>query len=58
MNIAEHDIQAPLQGVSLTLGALDAISDDFLGLLTLEFALFNLRGLDALLRVIRVKLTE
>ena len=58
MNIAEHDIQAPLEGVCLTLGALDAISDDLLGPLTLGIALFNLRGLDALLRVVRVKLTE
>jgi hypothetical protein len=58
VNVAEHDIQAALDWVCLTLGALDAISDDLLGLLPWGRALVNLRGLDALLRAGQVELTE
>jgi hypothetical protein len=33
VNVAEHDIQAALDGISLALGALDAIFYNMLGLL-------------------------
>jgi hypothetical protein len=58
VNIAEHEIQAALDRVSLTLGALDAIFDNMLGILPWGRALVSLRGLDALLRVVWVVLTE
>jgi hypothetical protein len=54
MNVAEHDIQAALDGVCLTFGAFDAISYDLLGLLPWGRTLINLRGLDALLRAAQV----
>ena len=58
MNVGEHDIQATLYGVSLALGALDAIFYNMLGLLPWGSALVNLRGLNALFRAVRVVLTE
>jgi len=58
VNVAEHDIQTALDGVHLTLGALDAISNDMQRLLPWGRALVNLRGLNALLRVAQVELTE
>ena len=58
MNVGEHDIQATLDGVSLALGALDAIFYNMLGLLPWGRALVDLRGLDALLRAVHVVLTE
>ena len=57
MNVAEHDTQAALDGVHLTLCALDTISDYLLGLLPWGRALVNLQGLDALLRAAQVELT-
>lgn len=58
MNVAEHDTQATLDGIHLTLCALNTISDYLLGLPPWGRALVNLQGLDALLRAAQVELTE